>query len=234
MAPEGKNFPRHCHRNWEFVYYLSGNIDCVMDEVTFEGHPGLLWMTPPEQHHAETAHTAYRNLNFTVDLPASLGLPLYLEDDPEGCMGQLCRQIVVEVQHRRLASSSIARLLVETLLHYVDRAQKREQVSPSESVVRRAEACLDERYAQEISLEEIARECGVSSASLRSYFQSLRGYSPRDYLKTKRIEQARYLLQTSTLTLDAISELTGFYSASHLSRMFKQRYQTSPGSVRRL
>jgi transcriptional regulator GlxA family with amidase domain len=67
---------------------------------------------------------------------------------------------------------------------------------------------------------------------LRAYFARLRGCSPLAYVQKVRLQHAWMFLTTSDITLDRIAELSGYDSASHLSRHVKRACGKSPGSLR--
>lgn len=203
-----------------------------MDTVTFPGDPGLLWMTPPGHFHAENSRTGYRNLNFTVTLPSDLTFPLWIRDDEDAHLGTFCRNILQELQFPRAGRSPLP-LLLNTLLIYVEQSQQQPPVRHTLQTVQKAEALMKTRFQEKISMEELARHCGVSGATLRSHFQKERQHSPQEALHRIRLQHARYLLQTSTLPLEAIASLSGFHSASHLSHRFALHFQSRPGQFRK-
>ncbi|MBE2250908.1 MAG: helix-turn-helix transcriptional regulator [Myxococcus sp.] len=97
-------------------------------------------------------------------------------------------------------------------------------------VVRAVRALLQRAQAP-LKTSELASRLGVSERSLQRRLAeagtSLRGEQERHQLRA--VEQ---LLSGTDLTLDAIAALTGFHSASHLARRFKQRCAQTPGAWR--
>jgi transcriptional regulator GlxA family with amidase domain len=112
------------------------------------------------------------------------------------------------------------------------RAHAEHAMAPGEQAVLRAERCLEERCAERVTLHEVAREIGVSPSALRQYFHDVRNCSPREHLRRLRCDKAVRFLRTSSLKLEAIAELCGFDSASHLSRCVKAFTGKAPGRLR--
>ena len=52
------------------------------------------------------------------------------------------------------------------------------------------------------------------------------------YLIDLRLTIARSLLKDTDLPVERIAEQTGFADSTHLERLFKQKYQKTPGEVR--
>lgn len=84
----------------------------------------------------------------------------------------------------------------------------------------------DERQA--LSLDEVAAMCFVSPAYFRRLFQRYAGVPPSEYRTARRIERAKELLRTSTMSVAAVAEALGFESPSYFCRVFKQRTGVSP------
>lgn len=93
---------------------------------------------------------------------------------------------------------------------------------------------ITKHYAQEINLNDLAHSCGLSvSHFIRSFYQYT-GYTPHGFLLSFRIRQAKQLLLTTTKTVEEISELCGFNSASHFARAFRKQESMSPSEFRKM
>lgn len=233
-APIGRDFPPHQHTIWEVVYYREGNIRCPVGETVYIGQPGTILSTPPGVIHAEIARTAYANYFLQIAAPPNTPWPVLAYDDGAGTLGGLCAAIVREAGGCADDRNTLLPLLLGQLDIYLRRMTRQTETPEAERIVRQAERLIEERHAEPIRLTEIARTVGVSPSTLRAYFAARRGVSPRDLLRTTRARRALAFLRTSDLTLDAIARLTGYDSASHLSRHIRQITGDAPGVVRRL
>lgn len=86
----------------------------------------------------------------------------------------------------------------------------------------------------DISIEQLARDIGISPTQLRRQFQKWFGASPREYLNRLRLEEARQLLQNTEMSAGEIAERIGFLSTPHFTRLFKQAYGLPPAQYRQL
>jgi AraC-like DNA-binding protein len=232
-APAGKDFPLHYHpHGWEAVYYRSGFITCVHGDDSFTSEPGLLWLTPPGVEHAELAHTAYSNTFFEFRAPASASFPRTVLDDERQNLGRLCAEIVIERTDREI--SPLADLLLQELFLRIERLADRQQTHATTQVVRRAEVLIASSLNHRPKIQDIAEKSGVSVSGLRAAFQTVRGKSPLTVLREIRCQRTISMLHNSTQTLEALSELCGYDSASHLSREIKRSTGKSPGKIRQL
>jgi len=233
-APQAKDFPFHQHTTWELVYYRSGNIEFLLGDETLPVEPGTLVLAPPHIPHAERALTAYENYFISVVAPPHIGWPRRCFDDEDQSLNRLCKQIVNEFHANKTGRREMLGLLTAQLAIAITRATGESRVSSQERIVRKAEVIIGNHFSRPLRITEIAAQSGASVSSLRSHFSRLRGLSPLEYLQQVRLRRAVSFLVTSDLTLDQIAALSGYDSASHLSRRIKAAYGSSPGTFRRV
>jgi AraC family transcriptional regulator len=99
--------------------------------------------------------------------------------------------------------------------------------------VRRAKDLVAANLSREMSLQQIATECGLSVAHFSRAFKMSTGMTPHDWLQTCRVDHARGLLRDADLPLAQIANLCGFADQSHFTRIFARLAGTAPGSWRR-
>ncbi|GFK94677.1 HTH-type transcriptional regulator YesS [Fundidesulfovibrio magnetotacticus] len=94
--------------------------------------------------------------------------------------------------------------------------------------VARARDFLRERAARPVSLEELAREAGLSPWRLTRAFTSAVGIAPHAYQLQLRVDQARGLLARGE-PIANVAQACGFCDQSHLNRAFKRFTGLTPG-----
>jgi len=82
------------------------------------------------------------------------------------------------------------------------------------------------------NIADLAHEAGFSPAQFRRAFYQWIGETPRDYLKTRRLEAARHLLEHTDLPLRAVVAHSGWNDVTHFSRLFRSVYGLSPSHYR--
>jgi AraC-like DNA-binding protein len=99
---------------------------------------------------------------------------------------------------------------------------------------RRAKELLSANLDGNVSLTEVARECGLSISHFSRAFRQSTGMAPHRWLIQRRVEAAKELLRdASSLTLLDIALRCGFANQSHFTRTFAGVVGSSPGSWRR-
>ena len=91
---------------------------------------------------------------------------------------------------------------------------------------------VQEHYKEKISLEEIAAAGNVGKTLCAKIFKKFASKTPGDYLIHYRITKAMELLKESDLSITEISYETGFNSASHFTKTFKEIVGCTPNKCR--
>jgi AraC-like DNA-binding protein len=98
--------------------------------------------------------------------------------------------------------------------------------------VRRAKQFLDERYAERVSLHELAKLMGLSPYHLNRSFCRKIGMPPHEYQVQLRIMKAKSFLRLGR-SISETASLVGFVDQSHLTRHFKRSVGVTPGKFLR-
>ena len=114
--------------------------------------------------------------------------------------------------------------------HAVERPQL-ETIRKESQTVARLRAYLDERYADEIRLSDLAAYVNWSPYYLLRVFRQDVGLPPHAYLESIRIRAAQRHLE-SDMPLVQVAYETGFSSQSHFSNAFKRYIGVTPGRYR--
>jgi AraC family transcriptional regulator len=99
---------------------------------------------------------------------------------------------------------------------------------------RRTKEYLDADLGGDISLKQLAMECGLSVRQFSRGFRQSVGVPPYRYLLKRRVEKARQLLKDPTLSLLDVALACGFADQSHFTRVFNASVGISPGLWRRV
>ncbi len=101
------------------------------------------------------------------------------------------------------------------------------------SALRAVATEIDRRYAEPLSLDELARRAGMSKSTFKRTFTRLFEVSPGQYLLRVRLNAARRLLETTDRLISDVALDCGFYDQSHFSRLFRRARGITPGAYRR-
>jgi AraC-like DNA-binding protein len=100
--------------------------------------------------------------------------------------------------------------------------------------LRRAQELMRANLSADVSLTQLADECGLSAPHFARAFRQSTGLSAYRWLLQERIEQAKALLARGDQPLSGIALECGFADQSHFTRTFRRYAGVSPGRWRRL
>ena len=83
-----------------------------------------------------------------------------------------------------------------------------------------------------ISVDALAAELHVSSAHLSRRFRAATGQTLRDWIRQERMRLARDMLTDPNRTVTEVAHYLGYPTAGHLSRSYRQVYNTTPQADR--
>jgi AraC-like DNA-binding protein len=157
--------------------------------------------------------------------PVQVGQSLLVE--------QYLGQIFSEISAHPDPDGRILRNLCENWLLEMARAAagKAGGRLPSEPL-RRLKRQLDRQDGGRLSLPEMARIANLSPSHLSAEFKRCFGVSPGLYQIRHRMDEARYLLKSSGLSVSEVAEKAGYPSLFQFSRMFKRIVGISPREYR--
>jgi two-component system, response regulator YesN len=92
---------------------------------------------------------------------------------------------------------------------------------------------IDRNFADShISLEILANKFFVSKEYLSKAFKNTYGCNITEYIVSRRMEQAKKLLQDNELQIKSIAQMVGYEDVSYFYRVFKKYFKISPGEMR--
>ena len=99
--------------------------------------------------------------------------------------------------------------------------------------VRLAIAHIERHWREPLDLDDLARAAHVSGPHLVRLFRKHVGQTPVRSLWEKRLRRAADLVKHSGLRVSEVAHATGFSSAAHFARAFKEFHGQSPSALRR-
>jgi transcriptional regulator GlxA family with amidase domain len=98
--------------------------------------------------------------------------------------------------------------------------------------VRKAISSMKENLQRRVSASDLAAELRLSAPYLRQLFKRETGTSLARYLKELRIEEAKRLLEATSLSVKEIAAQVGVGDPSHFAQDFERRHELTPSQYR--
>lgn len=92
---------------------------------------------------------------------------------------------------------------------------------------------MESHYNEALTLDQLAKRAGMSKNQFLRKFRLEFDTSPIQYLLELRMKRACILLEESDLTIDQIAVSTGFYDSNYFIKLYRKRFNDSPGKNRK-
>lgn len=137
---------------------------------------------------------------------------------------------VISFHYRGSESASVAALKVALNEFLMSVNSGKESMIPHSnmSCIEDMCSCINASPKESCSLSAFAEKYGYSATYLGKLFHKVTGITFSQYLRNARMNQAKVLLRTSSLSVSDISENLGFCDSGHFIKQFKQYTGESP------
>lgn len=94
--------------------------------------------------------------------------------------------------------------------------------------IREALAYIEQNFQNDISVEDLAKVCGLNRSYFGKIFKGSTGKTPQQFLLDYRMIKATELLKLTKLSIGDVGNAVGYANQLHFSRAFKNLYGRSP------
>lgn len=253
LTPECTNM-LHWHDYYEIEFITGGEGTHFCNGENHSLHRGSVYLLGPSDFHSvsesDEAPLQLYNINFSeqmlpVEFMRQLDgndniLTLELDEEItqrlEALMKELLEEYDGQSPHR---TEMIVCLFQKFIIHLLRQIKQtsHEASNPADRPnlpVNRIISYLKKHFREPVSLTECAKIVHLTPNYLGELFHVTTGMSFRDYVKHLRFDYAVNLLNSSRYSVDQISSLSGFQSASYFTALFRQHFSVTPSHYRRL
>ncbi|HIQ75257.1 MAG TPA: AraC family transcriptional regulator [Candidatus Cottocaccamicrobium excrementipullorum] len=253
--------PVHWHEEMELISIKKGEGIVILDLKPYPVKAGDLVVVYPGRLHGikqkAGAQMEYENIIFRLEMliPAmpdrcSLDflMPLLSENGPDS---YLCTEgspeheavlhqinLLDQISHERpygyeLAVKGIFYQLLFLFQRELPQEEKTGRQGRLQEKVKLVLKEVENRYAEPLSIKEMAERCGYSPSHFMKFFKEQMGTSFVEYLTDYRLLMAARLLLGGEESVTEIARITGFDQPSYFDRCFKRKYGMTPGQYRK-
>ena len=255
------SYPLHWHDEAEIIYITKGCMKITVWSHTYQVHEGDIIILMPHTIHSieqlDSHHAEYFNIVFhfsILEKPEENSLyDKYLKPfltheksvncyEPKGTeLNTLLTPLLLSlIEHRRESYTTCEYLVKSNLfmiMHYLNHAcinadQNEVLLQANYAKVKTALYHVQNSYAQNITIKQVANLCGFSESHFMKLFKELTSMSFTAYLVNYRLElSAKQLLETDQKIID-IAANCGFNNHSYFTRSFLKKYGLTPAKYR--
>ena len=235
----------HTHNHMELFFIIGGKGQFLIEDKLHPVDVNNLVIINPNVVHTEVSLNA-QPLEYIVLGVA--GIQLATSDTSNGQFSILdhfesaeisgcLRNILREMEQKNTGYEDVCQAYMEILIIRLMRSTA--LAVPSESLVisvnRQCAAVrryIDLHFKEALTLEQLAEEGHMNKFYLSHAFKREFGVSPINYMISKRIEESKYLLAETDLSMTQIAQLLGFSSLSYFSQVFRRTQSVTPMEYR--
>lgn len=230
---------RHSHKHAIFCLALEGAYTAKFDRKICTCAPSSLIFHAPDEPHSEYVRPSSRIFIIEIE-------PSWLDrvreqtaviessaDFKSSALTLLGRNIYQEFRESDEASPLVVEGLMLALIGKASRDAVQTLPVQPPRWLKQAKELLHDRFAETLTLAEIAAEVGVNSSYLAQMFHKYYRHTIGGYLRRLRVESACRTLAASDTPLCDIALAAGFSDQSHFNRIFKRYVGITPVQYRK-
>jgi AraC-like DNA-binding protein len=252
QVPELRDVGVHWHDYYELGHVLDGEATHVVNGVPHAVAPGSTFLLSPADFHSfePAGDRPVRMLNAVVHpelvertleavLPDDdLDLPWTVAASPD--LADAVRRVCDEVEERARGWEVIVESSIRSLLVTLARASAGSVPAPEGTAgagpsahVRRALRYVERHFREPLTLTQVASVAHLSPHWFSEQFRRATGDSFQSYLKRRRLQFARALLESTDLGVTEVGRAAGFADPSYFARAYRSHYGGPPSGGRR-
>ena len=236
--PAGTWLPPHQHGRRSLVVVLSGGFRERVGGQEVEVTKGSLYLRPAALHHAHVFGEEVTRCLIVelIERPDTTLGPALVPERPLLLRAGACGRIGARIARLSWDLQPANRLRLESQLLELLACVASRGGAPDEPPpewLQRVHVRLRAAFRDPPSIVELAAEAGVHQSHLLRRFRRHYGMSPTSLVRHWKAEYARALLAEPGASLSAVAFEAGFADQSHMGRVLRRAYGTTPGRMQR-
>jgi transcriptional regulator GlxA family with amidase domain len=102
-----------------------------------------------------------------------------------------------------------------------------------DAVISDCQAWVAEHYDQDAPVAAMLARSGLTERTFKRRFAKATGLPPLEYVHTLRLEEAKQMLETGELPVEAVANEVGYEDASFFGRLFRRKVGLTPAQYRK-
>lgn len=235
----------HMHNHMELFFIVGGKGQFLINDQLYPVDANNLVIINPNILHTEVSLNA-QPLEYIVlgvegielaasntsDVPFNI-LNRHESVEISGCL----RNIFREMEQKNTGYEDVCQAYMEILIIRLMRTTALAVPSEPHAISTNRQCAAVRRYIdlhfkEPLTLEQLAEEGHMNKYYLSHAFKREYGISPINYMISRRVEESKYLLAETDLSMSQIAQLLGFSSLSYFSQVFRRSQEISPKEYR--
>lgn len=236
-------YPLHKFEQCKFYFITEGECYITIENTTFHGTKGDFFFIPSGAEHSYynvknkpfEKYWAHFDLYPDSNIPSALNLPFVIKSQNFSTTKKTFKKLTDCAKSNDFADKLSVKACLLTLLSSFVKTAKPDGVTISRVRDDRIDNLL--RYINENLERQLDNDCLAKKyfAHPNHFIRAFRdktGTTPAKYIRQKRMERAKLLLETTDLSTAEIAEKLCLTDGAHLCRLYKETFNTTPTKYR--
>lgn len=236
----------HTHNYMELFYIVGGKGQFLIQDQLYPVDANNLVIINPNVTHTEVSLNAQPleyivlgiegiELVTTENSDGQFNILGHFESaEISGCLRNILREMELKnTGHEDVCQAYMEILIIRLMRNTALTVSAGPQVGSGNRQCAAVKRYIDLHFKEALSLEQLADESHINKYYLSHAFKREYGVSPINYMINKRIEESKYLLAETDLSLSQIAQLLGFSSLSYFSQVFRRTLSVTPMEYRK-
>jgi AraC-like DNA-binding protein len=237
----------HDHRELQILWVLEGHMGLVLDNRRYEEPAGSCYVIPPGKRHRVFQRDAaprvvFLDMRLTAEPPSPMmrfleaaGQHVVYRARPEPLRAgaaELRGALALAGLRRAARVQAVLWSMLEEMTAHTPDTTAAEPDDTGDLRLRIADSVMRDSLAQPPDVAGLAAAAGLSRSQLTRLYKQHRGVGPAERLRQLRIEKARELLASTTLSVKEVAHVCGFVCPNHFCRVFLKVTGSTPTAFR--
>jgi AraC family transcriptional regulator of arabinose operon len=201
--------------------------------ILLAGMPHRIVLEPGESATLQWCH--FRSSYEDRDLYRALQIPFHIQVEDETAVSGIFVRLFEELARNGLTSKlKIKAAMLELISYYLDSLSLIDNTAPTDDLqkIDMVLKYIDEHLADNITVENMAKQVYLHPNYFIVFFKGILGYSPIQYVNLRRMEIAKSLLLKQDSNVSSVAGQVGM-QIYYFSRMFKAHTGLTPSRFRK-
>lgn len=238
-----KHVPPHLHSAIEFVYVTAGTLEIGVAQELFHMERGDLALVFPDVvHHyqvfsSETSKAVYMRALPSLSGPFREDMQKYCPKDPvikadkvHTDISNAFRCLMKDKESDPIVEQSYIQIILARSMPLLKLVEK--STIGGDDIVYQIVSYIAGHFKEELSLEKMAKDLGVSKYVLSRVFSSTFHRNFNQYLNEQRLNYVGTMLEGTDKSITDICMDAGFQSYRTFNRAFQEKFRMTPREYR--
>ena len=235
----------HTHNHVELFFIVGGKGQFLIEDRAYAVNTNDLVIINPNVTHTEVSLSA-QPLEYIVLGIEGIELATGANSDGQFCIldhfesaefSSCLRNILRETELEQPGYEDVCQAYMEILIIRLMRNTALSVPAEPQTITGNRQCAAVRRYIdlhfkEPLTLEQLAEEAHMNKYYLAHAFKREYGVSPISYMISRRVEESKYLLAETDLSMSQIAQLLGFSSLSYFSQVFRRTQSLTPMEYR--